>query len=228
MRLPSLALKLRNKVFRIFMSAYLRPRSDSELVRLGSEYGGWWVPSVELVAGRSAYCAGAGEDISFDLALFERGLEVTIFDPTPRAIAHFEATAPLDDKLRFRRVGWWDVGDDLKFFAPRDGAHVSHSIVNLQLTTDFFVARVEPVHVLMRELGDNSVDLIKMDIEGAEYRVIDSLLADGPLPRVLCVEFDQPQPLRTTIRSVRKLSAHGFVLQRIEGWNYTFLRRTES
>jgi hypothetical protein len=126
--------------------------------------------------------------------------------------------------VRFQSVGWWDVADDVKFFAPKDPLHVSHSIVNLQSTTEFFVAHVEPVHLLMRELGDKSIDLIKMDIEGAEYRVIDSLLEHGALPLVLCVEFDQPQPLRRTIRAIRKLGDHGYALQRIDGWNYMFRR----
>jgi FkbM family methyltransferase len=182
------------------------------------------VPSEALRSGRSAYCAGAGEDITFDLALLAAGMKVTIFDPTPRAIAHFHATTSADADLRFKSVGWWDVTDDVKFFAPKDPLHVSHSIVNLQSTTEFFVAHVEPVHILMRQLGDESVDLIKMDIEGAEYRVIGSLLECGPMPKVLCVEFDQPQPLRNTIRCVRKLADRGYVLQRIDGWNYTFLR----
>jgi FkbM family methyltransferase len=223
-QIHSTARKIRSKGAIVCMRAYLRPHSTCTLLRLGSAYGGWWVPADALRPGRSAYCAGAGEDITFDLALLAAGMKVTVFDPTPRAVAHFNETAPINDNLRFRSVGWWDITDDVKFFAPRDPLHVSHSIVNLQSTDEFFVAHVEPVHVLMNELGDESVDIIKMDIEGAEYRVIDSLLEHGPVPHVLCVEFDQPQPLLKTIRCIRKLGLHGFSLQRIDGWNYTFIR----
>jgi FkbM family methyltransferase len=55
----------------------------------------------------------------------------------------------------------------------------------LQGTSAYFIAPVQPVHKLMAELGDDHVDIIKMDIEGAEYRVLESLLASGPLPTVL-------------------------------------------
>jgi hypothetical protein len=96
--------------------------------------------------------------------------------------------------------------------------------VNLQATTEYFVAKVKPVHQLQAELGDERVDLIKMDVEGAEYRVLDSLLASGPLPAVLCVEFDQPAAVRKTVGAVRRLQRAGYTLNHIEVWNYTFTR----
>ncbi len=203
---------------------WLRPRPRPGLVRLGSDYGGWWIPEASAVPGAVAYCAGAGEDITFDLALYERGCAVTTFDPTPRAIAHVEREAPSDARFRFEPVGWWDAESEVKFYSPLYEGHVSHSIVNLRGTTDYFVAKVKPVHQLMSELGDDHVDIIKMDIEGAEYTVLDSLLRDGPLPPVLCVEFDQPAPLHGTVAAVRRLQRAGYVLNKIDAWNYTFTR----
>lgn len=216
--------RLGKRLRREALARFLRPVSRPDLVRLGSDYGGWWVPESLAIAGANAYCAGAGEDITFDLALYERGCTVTTFDPTPRAIAHVRRTAPLGERFRFMPVGWWDAEDELKFYSPRDDAHVSHSAVNLQNTSEFFVAEVKPVHVLMRELGDARVDIIKMDIEGAEHRTLASLLADGPLPSVLCVEFDQPQPVRQVVSAVRRLQSVGYALNKIEVWNYTFTR----
>jgi FkbM family methyltransferase len=184
------------------------------------------VPDTGLLAGHVAYCAGAGEDTTFDTALLERGLWVTTFDPTPRAIAHVRATMPNSPRFRFEPIGWWDSSTELRFYAPTNPAHVSHSALNLQRTGEYFIAPVAPVHVLARRLGDDdTVHLIKMDIEGAEYRVIDSLLEFGPLPEILCVEFDQPQPVRKTVAAVRRLQRAGFELNYIDRWNYTFTRR---
>lgn len=76
----------------------------------------------------------------------------------------------------------------------------------------------------MTELGDERVDIIKMDIEGAEYVVIDQLAREGPLPRALCVEFDQPQPLRRTMSAVETLRRAGYELAHIEFFDYTFVR----
>ncbi|MGY1797731.1 MULTISPECIES: FkbM family methyltransferase [unclassified Blastococcus] len=193
-------------------------------MRLGSAYGGWWVPQTALRPGAVAYCGGAGEDITFDAALIDMGLTVRTFDPTPRAVEHVRTHGPASPRFQFFPVGWWDEVETIRFYSPADPSHVSHSAVNLQKTKDFFEAKVSPIWKLAADLGDANIDILKMDIEGAEYRVIDSLLTRGPLPEVLCIEFDQPQPLRGLLRTVRRLTRKDYSLLHIDGWNYTFVR----
>jgi FkbM family methyltransferase len=217
--------KMRNRALSKALSALLRPTLQPGLIRLGSGYGGWWVPHDAVGPGTVAYCAGAGEDITFDLAVHERGGQVTTFDPTPRAVAYVEQVAPESSRFRFVPLGWGRQEGEVRFYAPRDPAHVSHSTVNLQGTSEFFTARVKPVRSFMTDLGDEKVDLIKMDIEGAEYDVLDTLLQVGPRPRVLCVEFDQPQPLRRTLAAVRSLRNAGYMLAKVEQWNCTFVQQ---
>jgi FkbM family methyltransferase len=208
---------------RLALLAWLHPRG-SDLVRLGSDYGGKWVPQTALRPGAVAYCAGAGEDVSFDLALADAGLAVTTFDPTPRSIKHVEGLGERAAKLRFVPLGWWDQEQVLRFYAPLDPNHVSHSAMNPRGTEEYFEASVKPVHVLAAELGDARIDLIKMDIEGAEIRVIPSLLEHGITPSVLAVEFDQPQPLAGIVRAIGQLQAARYRAVKMEGWDLTFVR----
>jgi FkbM family methyltransferase len=208
------------------MNAYLRPSKPTDLVRLGTDYGGWWLPESILRPGAVAYCAGAGDDISFDLALHDRGMRVVTIDPTPRAVSHANAVAPKNDRFVFVPVGLWDTAEELRFYYPRDLTAVNYSVVNLQRTSEYFTAKAKTLRGLMDELGDNHIDVLKLDIEGAEHRVIESFIADGVRPVVVCVEFDQPDPLRSVLRSIRLLQQSGYRLIRIEGWNYTFVSGT--
>ena len=212
----------RARLLPLAMKIVLRPGPRVGLVRLGSSYGGWWVPLLSLRHGATAFCAGAGEDISFDIELFNRGLNVVVFDPTPRAITYVATNAPNDEKFSFIPVGWWGEPTRLRFYAPRDEAHVSHSVVNLQGTQSYFEAEVDTVANLAAKLQYDDVELIKMDIEGAEHEVIESIIRSGPRPRTLCVEFDQPDSVFRAVSAVRKLERAGYRLRRIEGWNYTF------
>ena len=57
----------------------------------------------------------------------------------------------------------------------------------------------------MDELGHDHLDLLKLDIEGAEYEVLDSLAAEGIRSRILCVEFHRTPLIRPMVRAVRRL-----------------------
>jgi FkbM family methyltransferase len=214
----------RYQVVAPLMNAYLRPSIGADLVRLGTDYGGWWLPEFILRPGAVAYCVGAGDDISFDLALHERGMRVVTIDPTPCAMSHANAVAPKSDRFAFVPVGLWDTTTELRFYHPRDLAvDMNYSIVNLQRTSEYFTAKVKTLRELIVDRGDNHIDVLKLDIEGAEHRVIESFIADGVRPIVVCVEFDQPDSIRTVLRSIRLLQRSAYRLVRIEGWNYTFV-----
>jgi FkbM family methyltransferase len=205
---------------------------------MGSKYGSWAVPTGLLGHDSVCYLAGAGEDITFDVALQqEMGCQVHVFDPTPRAVAHFnqlEASVnnntpfatptghkyqiPHPDRfsINFHAIGLWDKADTLKFYAPKNEAHVSFSALNLQKTTDYFEAKVDSVKNLMSKLGHLKVNLLKLDIEGAEYRVIESVLNDGLDVDIICIEFDESHtPLdrhfhKRITRSLRILQNAGY------------------
>ncbi len=231
----AIARRVVNRAFGLFGIDVLsgaRIVGRDDLVAIGTVYGGWVVPADLLDADSICYCVGCGEDISFDLGLIERfGCEVHGFDPTPRAIEYVERVAGGDMGYRFHALGLWDAADRLRFYVPRNPAHVSHSLLNLQKTDEYITVDVERLSAIMRGLGHDRLTLLKLDIEGAEYRVIESILEDGLVVDVLCVEYDESfNPLdagyRERIRaSVDALLRHGYRLVHSAGnGNYTFVR----
>ncbi|SDT01162.1 methyltransferase, FkbM family [Nocardioides scoriae] len=201
------------------------PRGD--LVRLGSEYGGWWVPADLIGRDSTCYLAGVGEDVTFDLALVDRfGCEVWAIDPTPRAIEHVATIT--EPRFHLLPIGLWGSDTTLGFHAPADPTHVSHSATNMQRTAVSFEAECRTVRSVMADRGHVRLDLLKLDIEGAEVPVLEDLLAHGPLPRVLCVELDAPEAPHRTWGRLRRLRAAGYVCRRVEGRNYTFTREQDA
>jgi len=206
-------------------------RRRSDLVQLGGKGGSWSVPGQLLGPSSVVYCVGCGEDISFDLALIERfGCTVHAFDPTPRAIAYVERVAGKNAKYQFQPIGLWSERKTMRFFAPRDPQHVSHSVVNMQGTEEYFEAPVERLRDLQMSLEHSRIDLLKLDIEGAEYEVLRTLAEDSIFPRVLCVEFDEFfHPLdgewrSRIIENVQRLRRLGYELVFTPGnANYTFV-----
>ncbi len=204
----------------------VRERPDLGLEKIGTTYGGWIVPTVLIGPAWRCYDGGVGEDVSFDLGVIERfGCDVFAFDPTPRAIAYAEPIASREAHFRFRPVGLWSSNTVMKFYRPRDPAHVSHSVVNLQHTSEWFEAAVVSIESIMAELGHTSIDLLKLDIEGAEHKVIAATLRAGILPQVLCFEVDQPVSAYRFWSTIRRVLGRGYDLVAVDGWNFTFVRR---
>ena len=177
-----------------------------------------------LKPGNLAYCAGVGEDLTFDAELLKRGLRVVAFNPTPRSV-EYARTADLGPAFDFEDVGWWDTTGSERFYAPADPTHVSHSVVNLQGTVDFFVGKVETVRSVMDRRGDDVPHLIKMDIEGSGFRVLRSMIGTDVRPMVLCVEFNQPAPLGAVLIALLKPRKVGYRVESVEGWNLTLVRQ---
>lgn len=237
---------------RVLLIWTLRDRSRQELTRLGTSYGGWTVPVAAVAPGRIAICVGAGEDISFDVELNKRGMTVFTMDPTPRAKIHVQqvldgvgggSVVAIDkspsehydlvgfDPLRFRflELGLSDQDQVMRFWTPKNPEHVSHSIVNLQRTEDFFEARCVRLETLCSLFKISSIEILKLNIEGAEYAVLEDLIAGEIRPRVICVDFDEGyNPLdggymKRIAHTVKQMKTSGYKLLYVDCWNFLFV-----
>lgn len=202
--------------------------------QIGTRYGGWSIPA-DLITDKSiCYCVGCGEDISFDLGLIERfHCEVFAFDPTPRAIQYVKTHAATNPRYHFSPIGLWDKAERLKFYVPSNPKDVSHSLLNLQKTNEYIEVPVERLSTLMGTHQHARLDLLKLDIEGAEYKVLDSLTEDQIDIGILCVEFDEfwnpldGDYLQRIRAYVKKIIAGGYLMVDAPGnGNYTFLKQT--
>ncbi|NJN70806.1 MAG: FkbM family methyltransferase [Nitrospira sp.] len=223
--------------------------------KIGTGYGGWFIPNGLLSNQSLCYGVGAGEDISFEVELINQyGCEVHCFDPTPRAQRHVDQLHQntingiptsindavdlyykLDPKclarLHFHAIGLWSQDRTMRFYAPTNPAHVSHSIVNLQHTTDYFEADCRTLQTVMQTLGHSDVSLLKLDVEGAEYEILASLVDGHIRPDVLCVEFDEGYNplddgyLPRILNMVSRVKTCGYRLTHVDGWNATFVHR---
>ena len=227
--------RLSNYAFRLFgIDAISRAKiiGRDDLKKFGTDYGGWVIPTNLLNEGAICYCVGCGEDISFDIGLIDYfNCDIYGFDPTPRAIKHVRNVAGQNCKYHFYEVGLWDREDILKFFVPKNPDYVSHSLLNLQKTEDYILVNVKRLSCLMKELGHCKIDLLKIDIEGAEYRVVESIIEDRIDINVICIEYDEcfnqlDGDFKRRIReSVASLIASGYSLVYAQkNGNYTFVK----
>lgn len=199
-------------------------------LRLGNDGASWCISPEDLRGDSVVYSIGVGDDISFDLELIrEFGLTVHAFDPTPRS-KQWLNQQPLPPQFVFHDVGIASFDGVADFSMPERPDYVSFSMVRDSNATQIEI-RVQRLVTMAAELGHNSIDLLKMDIEGAEYGVIDDILESGIPIRQFLVEFHHRWPgigIEKTREAIRKLNAGGFAIFDVaaSGEEYSF-RRTD-
>src|SRR6266404_1803800 len=156
---------------------------------LGNVNAQFAIRSDELREQATIYSFGIGTDISFDLELIRKfGVQVHAFDPTPRSLAWLK-TQEVPAGFHIHQYGVAACDGMLRFAPPKSPAHVSHSIVQRAGSERAIWAPVRRITTIMKDLGHDSLDLLKMDVEGAEYAVLQDVLENSVPVTQLCVEF---------------------------------------
>lgn len=181
----------------------------------GNAAGGWKIQRDSLDARSVVVDVGIGEDASFSESIIRKyGCEVNGFDPTPRAIEYVRRLNNV--RLRLFALGLGVRAGGAQFFLPNNEAHVSGSLTKEahlgRLQVEVQIATLSQVFEMLRCDG---IDLLKLDIEGTEYEVIESedFRRHASRIRQLCVEFHhrwQGRGRQSTERALRILEGLGF------------------
>ena len=171
---------------------YISPRIHVPLEHHGNRYGDWSVPAGWVTSDSIIYSFGIGEDASWDLGLIAaHGCEVHGFDPTPKSLAWAEKNIR---EPRFIIHPWAlaDHNGSLDLWLPSNKDYVSASCrASDSTSSEKITVPCRNLNSIMNELGHERVDVLKMDIEGAEYAVIEQILTSGLSERigVILIEF---------------------------------------
>jgi FkbM family methyltransferase len=195
--------------------------------RIGSDYGGWAVPLQLVEPDWVVYGVGAGGDVSFDIELIDRtGCTVHVFDPTPASADYVRS---LDaDGVEFAQVALWLRDEPIELYPPRGDPAGSWSAVNLQSTDEAVRVPGRTLKTLMDERGHDRVDLLKVDIEGAEWDLISAGLLRDAGVRVFCVDLHPNVGPARAGRFVGELISSGFTPIARDEFDLTFLRGDDS
>lgn len=208
---------------------WLRAELDEPVQRAS----GWLLLHHRIPRGAGVFGLGVGNNVDFELGLIrDHGAVVDTFDPTPYSNDWLEAQAL---PAGFRHHAWAVVAADgpVRLQQRKVARAGSAPMLSVVASDRDGAATVEVpgyrLASIASRLGRPVPDLLRMDIEGAEYAVLDDMVASGFLPRQLLVEFHHRFPeigLDATRRAVANLRAAGYRIAAVSdtGREVTFLR----
>ncbi|MFC3193420.1 FkbM family methyltransferase [Marinicella sediminis] len=170
------------------------PRFDEDLKVKNTIIGDWGFPADRLPDEPVVYTFGVCDDIDFELALIEqKQARVFAFDPTPYAV-EWIAQQQLPDQFCFTPLAC--AAEDGEYFLyPLLDKHGRKSAIMFSFhqqeedRDDGVRVPALTVSSTMTKMQHDHIDLLKMDVEGAEYEVLDSVLSSGIRPAMIMVEF---------------------------------------
>jgi FkbM family methyltransferase len=181
----------------------------------GSAYGGWPIVANSLDRDSVVVDIGLGEDISFSESLLQKyGCRVYGFDPTPKSVQYVRGRQSPNFSLF--EVGVAAERGEATFYLPNNAQHVSGSLfcsphVGQKAMTVSLVA-IDDIHTM---IGTERLDLIKLDIEGAEFDLLDApgFGRAAKHTNQICIEFHHRWPefgKDRTVHAVKRLEEIGF------------------
>lgn len=198
------------------------------LAKFGEECS--WAIQPSLDAKSRVLCAGAGHDISFELDLCRKfDCEVHLLDPSPTGLTTWEREKVYaSDKIHYWPVALSTLDGKLFLGEPADLSEGSFRSKPTSLQ-DGIEVPARSISSIMQELQWDGIDLLKMDIEGGEFEVLESIHSKAIPVKQICVEFHHGSAFSTTAADSRsailKMLKHNYRLVHHIHWDHTFIRK---
>lgn len=212
---------------------YQKRQLKKKRLTLGNRYADWtFCP--ELIDRHSVvYSFGVGRDISFDLTLIRQfHLEVHAFDPSPDSV-DWIGTQELPEAFHFHSYGLAATDGQISFAEPADPGIRSLYASSTEDTAGKglkkHVLPVRRLSTILQTLGHQRIDILKMDIEGAEYEVVEDIVnAQVPIAQVL-VEFHHRFShvgIDRTRQAIARMNRAGYLIFHVSatGEEFSFMK----
>jgi len=199
----------------------------ASIVSLGSEYGGWAIPEGVVSRGWLCYSVGMGADVTFDLELIRRyGARVRGFDAVAGYVDLARERLCGVEGFSAHQAALAVANGPLRMGVTHDPQSGSVSSAGLYDAREYVELPGRTLGSLMRELGDERVDLLKIDVEGAEYGLLPTLDLRRAGVKLFAVQLHHTATVREAKRLLADLSDQGYELvARRSAVKLTFLWR---
>ncbi|MEK6832860.1 MAG: FkbM family methyltransferase [Nanoarchaeota archaeon] len=197
----------------------LLPLPNSTLTRIGSDYGGWIFDINLIKDNTNVISAGLATDVTFDTELLIlKKVFIIGIDPTHYSAGHIDnlfknGILNRNNYLFHNCCLYGSDNTQLKVGGPASSVFANEGIDSISISLNSLLDKY------------NNFSILKMDIEGSEYSVIENT-SRFDMPQI-GIEFHHwldksPYKLEDTVVCMNKLKSFGYKMVYKEKTGYTF------
>ncbi len=177
-----------------------------------------------------AVSGGVGNDMSFERELARKyNCRVLLYDPSATGIATACEVKNLCPNIQFYPKGLAGKSGVHHFCVPQDTIEGSFSVPRGADLLEKVTFECVSLSDVLKNAGWQHAGLLKIDVEGFEYEILDSLLDEAPEAfSQICVEFHHFLPgiaWFQTWRIIKKLYCKGYRIIHKSQCDYLFVHK---
>jgi FkbM family methyltransferase len=214
---------------RIIYDSFFCKNIDTKATLGGENAGDSWTVIAKFLNNSSiVYSGGVGKDISFELKLAKQFKPfIYLYDPSPTGIETIKKLGILPEKVIFYPLGLSKENGTFSFDNPfweGEGSFILNQ--TSQNTINSFTC--QNIETCMKNNGHTKIDLLKIDIEGSEYGVIEEIIEKNITIDQICVEIHTFAPFSRPKRQelVKKMENFGYLMFHKKGADFCFIKKS--
>lgn len=154
---------------------------------------------------------------------------IYLFDPSETGFNTMLKLSNQNPLIHYFKIGLNKTDTIVEFSTPDNPIEGSYRVKrDSDNITGIKQFECKSISTLMREYGHQRIDMLKIDIEGFEYGVIEDIIENKLDVRQICVEFHhfyKEIPKSKTRKSIRLLKKNGYEMIHKEMLDYTFTKK---
>ena len=216
-----------------FISTYPFRARGYNVESLGDENGSWNIIMDGLSCESVILAAGVGHNISFELDLVKKiGACIHVFDPSPTGVSTINKLVKEEGMEKVIFIPKAISGSSGYIYLEKPDTDTEGSWKATSLSDSESTIKIESVSLsdYCHENAIRHIDLLKIDIEGAEYDVIDNILSEKLSIQQICLEFHCKaqigiqQTYFDLFRYVFKLFLNGYRIVHLTKSDFTWVK----
>jgi FkbM family methyltransferase len=181
-------------IFRTLKELFILPLSRKVPTVLLGKSDQWAIVGDAINANSFIVSAGVGHSISFEEAIIETfDPRIILLDPSPTGVNTIKQKKDMRN-IDFLEMGLAKEGGDISFGLPDNSDEGSF---RKAVDGDCLTFRCTSLADIMKEHGKSKIDLLKIDVEGFEYEIIESIFDKNIDVDQICVEIHHNKVIST-------------------------------